>query len=276
MRLSPVVVKSLRKRTVPSKSACDQNRLPSQIVTGGSRNIPGAEAVSMCTRPAVPLAVTRFIHENSLSLVFGALFLLTAVGQLVAGFYAYNDDALQHRQSAITLVEYAGSGHFLEALFENWESEFLQMALFIVLTAHLHQKGSAESKKPAQDEPHDEDPRRHRADRDAPWAVRRGGWVLDLYEHSLSIAVFALFAVSLALHAAYGLRNINEERLAHGDSAMAWPAYLSSSQFWFESLQNWQSEFFSLLAIIILSIVLREKGSTQSKRVAAQHAETGS
>ena len=47
-----------------------------------------------------------------------------------------------------------------------------------------------------------------------------------------------------------------------------------TSQFWFESFQNWQSEFLAVGELVVLSIYLRQKGSPESK-VAAAHAETG-
>jgi len=46
----------------------------------------------------------------------------------------------------VTLALYLGSGHFLSATFENWESEFLQMGMYVLLTVWLHQRGSAESR----------------------------------------------------------------------------------------------------------------------------------
>ena len=45
--------------------------------------------------------------------------------------------------------------------------------------------------------------------------------------------------------------------------------------FWLESFQNWQSEFLATAALVVLSIVLRFRGSPESKHVDASHAETG-
>jgi hypothetical protein len=89
----------------------------------------------------------QLVRQNSLGQAFFTLFLLCIVGQVGAGWRVHNEQAVEHGQAAIGLLAYLGSGHFLEAMFENWESEFLQMALFVVLTAVLFQKGSAESKE---------------------------------------------------------------------------------------------------------------------------------
>jgi hypothetical protein len=52
-------------------------------------------------------------------------------------------------------------------------------------------------------------------------------------------------------------------------------AYVGTSRFWFESLQNWQSEFVAVGTLVVLSIYLRQRGSSQSKPVALAHGETG-
>ncbi len=215
----------------------------------------------------------RALAENGLSLTLFALFLAFIGGQIFSGQRAYNEELAEHGHAAVGLARYLTSGHFLEALFENWESEFLQMAAFVVLTVKLIQKGSSESKSREQ-EPQDEDPRRHGTRPDAPWPVRRGGVWLKLYERSLSVALFALFLLSFVMHAVGGHWQANEEHLLHGQAPESLAHYVASSQFWFESFQNWQSEFFAVFAIVVLSIFLRQRGSPQSKPVAAPHRET--
>jgi hypothetical protein len=105
--------------------------------------------------------------------------------------------------------------------------------------------------------------------------VRRGGIVLKLYENSLSIALFLLFALSFALHAISGARLHTEQELQHGGEAVSAIHYLATSQFWFECLQNWQSEFFSIGVLVVLSIFLRQRGSPESKPVDSSHSITG-
>jgi len=219
-------------------------------------------------------ALKRVLFENGLSLVLFGLFLAFTVGQIAAGHLVHNRDLVEHGRPAIGLVAYLGSGHFLEALFENWESEFLQMTGFVLLTIKFRQKGSSESKSLDGDDETDADPRRHRRDARAPWPVKRGGIALKLYEHSLSIALLLLFVLSFTMHAVGGLMSVNEAHRLHGELGETLAQYLFSSQFWFESLQNWQSEFFAVFAIIVLSIFLRERGSPQSKPVHAPHSET--
>jgi hypothetical protein len=238
-----------------------------------SGKTPGHRRGRMGTR------LRRFLRENGLSVAAFGLFLVCLVGQMLTGFVDHNGERREHGQPTIGAASYVRSGHFIEATFENWESEFLQMAAFVVLTVMLRQKGSPESKKLVGEEEVDEDPRdvlrspQRRAK--APWPVRRGGVALVLYEHSLSIALMLLFAASFAFHAIGGTSDYNEEQLAHGGTAVSTLSYIGTSRFWFESFQNWQSEFLSVGALFVLTIFLRERGSPQSKPVAAPHSETG-
>ena len=98
---------------------------------------------------------------------------------------------------------------------------------------------------------------------------------LLLYEHSLAIVFFVLFFASWALHAVGGVYEFNEEQVQHGEAAISVWRYMTTSQFWFESMQNWQSEFIAVAAIIGLSIFLRQRGSAESKPVAESHRHTG-
>lgn len=210
-----------------------------------------------------------------LSIALIGLFVVTLLGQTWSGWLAYNDDQRMHGAPPATLADYVTGGAFVEATFENWESEFLQMACYVVLTVFLYQRGSSESKRPGVVELVDLDPRESPQKDRAPWPVRRGGFVLHLYEHSLSLAFGTLFLASMALHAMGGVEAYNEEQIAHGMSPMTLGAYLVGSRFWFESFQNWQSEFLSLAAMVLLSIFLRERGSPESKPVDAPTWETG-
>ena len=221
----------------------------------------------------------RFLRENGLSLVLFFLFFTTFLfGQSVAGYHEYNDEQREHRQPVVTYVEYLGTAHFLEATMENFESEFLQMFLYVVLTAFLYQKGSSESKDPdKEEEPVDRDPRLSKNKKDAPWPVRRGGFVLTLYENSLALTFLLLFLASVFLHAVGGARLYNEDQQAHGLAERVTTfGYMMTARFWFESLQNWQSEFLALAAMVVLSIWLRQRGSPESKPVDAPHSQTGS
>jgi hypothetical protein len=220
------------------------------------------------------------MKSHSLSVAAILLFLFSFLGQVLTGRADYNQDQEDHGEAPVSLAQYLGTGHFGEATLENWESEFLQMAVFIFLTAFLVQRGSAESRKPDDDprageESFDEDPREHVGDPKAPWPVRRGGPALALYRNSLSIVLFVLFLLSFAGHAATGAAAFSEEEKAHGGEAVSAMGYMATPHFWFESLQNWQSEFLSVFAIAVLSIWLRQQGSPESKPVHAPHEQTG-
>ena len=160
-------------------------------------------------------------------------------------------------------------------MFENWESEFLQMAAYVLLTVFLFQKGSSESKKPDEKNPEDESPSTKSSDPGAPWPVHRGGLLLKLYSHSLSIALVMLLLASFWLHLAGSTRRMNEEALWYGQPAQTMAETLADAEFWYESFQNWQSEFLSVAVLLLLSIFLRERGSPESKPVASPHALTG-
>jgi hypothetical protein len=217
----------------------------------------------------------RFMRDNGLSITLFGLFAACIIGQAVAGWRAQIEELRSHSQPLIGFLDYLTTGHFLSATFENWESEFLQMAVYVILTVFLFQKGSSESKKPDERNPEDESPHGRRGDEDAPWPVHRGGLILKLYSHSLSIALLSLFFVSFWLHLAGSTRRLNDEALQHGQPIQTMGETLVDAQFWYESFQNWQSEFLSIAVLIVLGIYLRERGSPESKPVAASHAVTG-
>ncbi len=218
----------------------------------------------------------QFLRNNGLSLAVFGLFLLFLVGESIAGFYANNAEQHAHGQPPLTYGEFLTSGTFIESTTENWESEFLEMGAYALLTAFLFQRGSAESKNPDQSLPTDRDPRTSPHKAQAPWPVRRGGWVLRLYENSLSLAFALLFICAFFVHAFGGVHAYNEEQRQHGEAAISLLQFLGNSKFWFQSLQNWQSEFLGLGSMVVLSIFLRQRGSPESKPVDSPHSETGS
>lgn len=218
--------------------------------------------------------MSKFLRNNALSLAMFVLFLGSFGGQIFSGQRVFNDDRADHHEQEVGLIEYLKSPHFVEATFENWESEFLQMGMFVLLTAWLVQKGSSESKDPNEKGTKTEDKQSSKTP-DSPWPVHRGGLALKLYEHSLSSVLFIVFFFSFALHVVGGARQHSQESIAHGGQAVSALQYLGTSQLWFESFQNWQSEFFSIWALLLLTIFLREKGSPQSKPVTASNKKTG-
>lgn len=214
-----------------------------------------------------------FLKNNGLSVIFLLLFIISIMGQVKFGLDEYNKELAEEGGTIVSLSGYLNSGHFIQSTFENWESEFLQMALFVVLTIFLQQKGSSESKDFDKAEEVDKEPDPGKVN--APWPVKAGGWILKLYKHSLTITLLLLFIASFILHFYGSLKDENVHLALKGlpeENAMD---YITDSRFWFESFQNWQSEFLSVFAIIVLSIFLRQKGSPQSKPVDAPNMKTG-
>ena len=218
----------------------------------------------------------KIFRENGLTIVLVLCLTLFLVGQIVAGMLDYNEQQRTHGQPEVDVIAYLATPHFVEATTENWESEFLQMFAFVILTACLYQKGSAESRDPDKDEPVDKHPTGSRNKKNAPWPVRKGGIALRLYENSLSLTFLLLFLMSFTLHAVSGAREYNQDQREHGSQEQVTAiGYLGTSRFWFESFQNWQSEFLAVAAMVVFSIVLRQKGSPESKPVDAPHNKTG-
>lgn len=211
-------------------------------------------------------------RNNGLSIVLFALFLVSLAGQVLTGWQHHNNERRDHMAAPIELRDYMTSGELLSAVMENWESEFLQLLVYTVFTVFLFQKGSSESKNP--DDP-DEESVEPPVTANSPRPVRLGGWRLKIYEHSLSLSFLALLIATFMLHAVGSLDAYNDVQRNHGGPTMPLLTYLRGSRFWFESLQNWQSEFLSLWMMVVLSIVLRERGSPESKPVASSHRHTG-
>lgn len=218
--------------------------------------------------------VRRMLRDYGLTLVLAAMFLGSIVGQTLVG-HAYNNDQLaEHGKQAIGIAAYMREPVYLSSLFENWESEFLQMSTYVVLTAFLFQRGSSESRDP------DEPPRDERmgaadVDEKSPSALRGGAVLRWIYSHSLGLALFLLFVGSFIGHWWFSAKDAASEAQLHGRSSGSIAEYLTDPQLWFESFQNWQSEFMSTAVLVVLSIYLRQKGSPESKPVGAPHDETG-
>lgn len=216
----------------------------------------------------------KFLRRNSLGIVVLLLFAVFLTGESLTGFRSSNQELQEHNQPTESFATYLGSGDFIEGVFENWESEFLQMGSYVVLTVFLRQKGSAESKKLEGEEAVDVEPQKSTKP-NAPWPVRRGGWVLKLYQNSLALAFLVLFLMSFVLHAYGGSIAACEQNQQHGEACTSTIGFMGTSEFWYQSFQNWQSEFLAVFAIVVLSIFLRQQGSPESKPVSASNAETG-
>jgi hypothetical protein len=213
-----------------------------------------------------------FIYRNGLTLFFLLLFVVTLAAQALTGWKENNQERADQGGSELSLTTYLGTGHFLSATFENFQSEFLQMGMYVVLTIGLRQIGSGESKK--LDEPEDVD-REPQPGPGAPWPVRKGGLWLKLYNQSLAICFIILFFISWGLHLYGSWIDHNDQQVLIHKPQDTLIKFLGQPTFWFETFQNWQSEFLSIVAIVFLTIYLRQKGSSQSKPVDAPHMKTG-
>jgi len=211
-----------------------------------------------------------FIYKNSLSIVLLALMLVFWAGQFIAGMKTLDEERQENGLQPLSIIEYAKSGHFIQATFENWESEFLQMAFYVFLTIFLRQKGSSESKSLYKKEAVDREPKIHPK---APWPVKRGGLWLKIYSNSLTIVILILFFFSFFMHFFGSMKNFNDEQSMKNMPLVTASQYISNSRFWFESFQNWQSEFLAVATLVLLSIWLRQKGSPESKPVDAAYGE---
>jgi Domain of unknown function (DUF6766) len=219
----------------------------------------------------------RFVKENSLGLAFGLLFLACLVGQAIAGHLAYNQDQLAHGGGAISLGRYLTSSDFGQAVMENWQSEYLQFLVFLLLTVWLFQKGSPESKQEEElgRETEAEQLIGDAAKRRSPKPAKAGGWRAALYGNSLLIVMALIFLGSWGAQSLTGWSAYNQEQLDHHAEAISWLSYLGNAEFWETTLQNWQSEFLAVGSFAVFTIFLRQRGSPESKPVGAAHEETG-
>jgi hypothetical protein len=223
------------------------------------------------------MSIRTAIRESSLSWFFGLILLLTLVGQAYTGLAEYNSSVTIDDLPILSIGEYVTSSQFAVDVAENWQSEYLQFLLYIVLTVWLVQRGSPESKQV--DETGGEDDKkqqvgRHASARSPRWA-RAGGWRTTLYSNSLGIVMGLFFLGSWGAQLVAGTSAYNSERLQNLLAPLSMPQYAVSANFWNRTLQNWQSEFLAVGSMVVFSIYLRQRGSPESKPVGAPHVETG-
>jgi uncharacterized membrane protein YeiB len=224
-----------------------------------------------------PGRARRFLKESSLSLVFGALFLASLVGQALAGWTKLNAEQHAEGLGRLSLGRYLTSSDFAVDVSENWQSEYLQFFLLILLTVWLLQRGSPESKeldKSGGESDKDQKVGAY-ATKDSPAWAGAGGWRTRLYSNSLGIVMGLLFLGSWTTQAVAGWVTFDRERLQQLQDPISFTSYLMNSDFWSRSLQNWQSEFLAVGSMAVLSIYLRQRGSPESKPVGAPHDATG-
>jgi hypothetical protein len=218
-----------------------------------------------------------FWHNNSLTIVLLSVFVVAMVGMSISGWQDNNNELTDRKQPTQSYGEYLASGNFIEGVFENWESEFLQMSALVLLTIWLRQKGADDS-KPLRGKTDQDTQPRYKLSAVTTWPERWRALGHFFYSHSLSLSLLAIFAVSFLLHAYGGAQVYNDDAVFYGDAERVdmW-SYMGTSRFWYESFQNWQSEFLAVATLLLLSIKLRERGSPESKPVGrAYDLRTGS
>jgi hypothetical protein len=218
-----------------------------------------------------------FLRANALSLGFGAVFLVTLVGQALSGAADYNAQQIADGLEPVSLLDYVTSSSFGVDVMENWQSEYLQFFLYIFATVWLVQRGSSESKKPGEEGTESDREQfvgRHAEDDSPDWA-RIGGWRTAVFSRSLGLLMGTLFLLTWAASSVAGWAAFNNEQLGNRQDPVSWPGYLTQADFWNRSFQNWQSEMLAVGSMAVFSVYLRQRGSPESKPVGAPHAVTG-
>jgi hypothetical protein len=225
----------------------------------------------------------RMVRNSSLSLFFFTIFALSVVFQAVVGQRLYNEEEITHAElldetaHTVSFWDYVSSSHFGQALMENWQSEYLQFFLFVLLTVWLLQRGSPESKEldKAGRESEQQQMLGGHAQQNSPRWAKVEGFRRWLYSNSLLLVMGFIFVCSWFAQSVTGWTEHNADQVEHSDVSISWLEYVGSSSFWFDTLQNWQSEFLAVGSMAVLSIYLRQRGSPESKPVGAPHTATG-
>jgi hypothetical protein len=218
----------------------------------------------------------RFLKDNGLSVAFGLLFLVTLVGQAIAGHADYNHHQVLDGGQTISFWNFLATSDFAVDVAENWQSEYLQFSLYILATVWLVQRGSPESKHPDDIGLESDEKQlvgRHATTESPKWA-RIGGWRTAVFSRSLVLVMGGVFLLSWLAQSIAGLSAFNEEQLGQLTDPVSWPQYVASADFWNRTLQNWQSEFLAIGSMAVLSVYLRQRGSPESKPVGTPHGAT--
>ena len=219
----------------------------------------------------------RWLREQSLTVAFAVLLLLALVAQALTGQASYNDQAADAGLPPMDLLRYVTSSQFAVDVVENWQSEYLQFLLYILLTVWLVQKGSPESKpldRQGRESDQDQKVGPH-AQQDSPVWARVEGWRRTLYSRSLGLTMGAIFLLSWSAQLIAGRSAYNADQIQDLQAPLGWGEYLAAPDFWNRTFQNWQSEFLAVASMVVFSIYLRERGSPESKPVGEPHTSTG-
>jgi hypothetical protein len=220
----------------------------------------------------------RFLRENSLGIFFLVLFLASVVGQAFAGWKEFNAQQVADGLGTLSLGRYLTSADFSVDVTENWQSEYLQFLTYLMATVWFLQKGSPESKsldEPGRESRKDQKIGKYAVEDSPAWARLSQGFRLWVYSSSLLLVMGTIFLLSWLAQFVAGRAAFNETRISQLQDPVSWTAYFANADFWSRTLQNWQSEFLAVGSMAVLSIFLRQRGSSQSKPVGQPHASTG-
>lgn len=218
-----------------------------------------------------------FLRHNALGLFFGTIFVISLAAQSFAGWHQFNSTQVAEHLDTISWPAYVSSSDFAVDVAENWQSEFLQFWLYLTATVWLHQLGSPESKeldKVGRESDEDQKIGAY-ADPDSPTWAKSGGWRTRVYSSSLALVMGSIFLVSWLVQSVAGWAAFNETRLQQLQDPVSWGSYVLNADFWARTLQNWQSEFLAVGTMVVFSVYLRQRGSSQSKPVGEPHDSTG-
>ncbi len=216
----------------------------------------------------------RLLRDNNLTLVLLLLFAGSIGGQWLTGWHVALEDAARHGEPGVGLAAYTLSPEFLSSVFENWESEFLQMSAYVVLTAMLIQRGSSRSRDP-DSPPRDADLAAQALKPGAPAMLSKGRLARALYARSLGIILFLLFLLSFVTHWTQSARAAAEEARNMARPRFRRSPILATRSSGSNPSRTGRAEFLSTAVLVVLSIFLRQRESPESKAVAAPHSQTG-
>jgi hypothetical protein len=218
----------------------------------------------------------RWLRDNGIASVFLALCLVTIAGEALVGHRLFNEEQMAHHGSTMGFWRYVASSDFGSRIMENWQSEFLQFATFILATVWLVQRGSSESKEPGKEGGQSDKEQKvgRFANPDSPLWARVGGVRQRVYENSLFLTMLFFFFLTWFAQSVTAWNVFNEDQHAHGEGALSWLGYVGTADFWDRTLQNWQSEFLAVGAMAIFAVYFRQRGSPESKPVGESHETT--
>jgi hypothetical protein len=220
--------------------------------------------------------MARWLRDNGIASFFLGLCVVTIAGEALVAQHLFNNEQVAHHEATMGFWRYVVSSDFGARIMENWQSEFLQFATFIIANVWLVQRGSSESKKPGEaggGTDREEQTGRF-ANPDSPLWARVGGVRTRVYENSLFLLMLFFFFLTWFAQSVTAWNVFNSDQQSHHEATVNWLGYVGTADFWDRTLQNWQSEFLAVGTMAIFAVYLRQRGSPESKPVGAPHEST--